>query len=101
MKRVEPRKAEDARTVSRPIRDDGDNGHHLSELTEADLSAILAGLQSMRDGDFSFRLPGAWTGLGGKIADCFNEIIISNERMAQELKRVGHVVGKEGKIKER
>lgn len=31
-----------------------------------DLSVILASLQTMRDGDFSVRLPGAWTGLAGK-----------------------------------
>ena len=31
-----------------------------------DLSIILAGLQTMRDGDFSVRLPGSWTGLAGK-----------------------------------
>jgi HAMP domain-containing protein/CheY-like chemotaxis protein/signal transduction histidine kinase len=73
----------------------------LAEITKADLGAILAGLQTMRDGDFSVRLPGVWTGVGGKIADTFNEIVIANQRMANELKRVGHVVGKEGKTKER
>src|SRR5439155_901564 len=83
------------------LRGDGANGHHTAELSEADLGAILVGLQTMRDGDFSVRLPGIWTGVGGKIADCFNGIIVANERMASELKRVGHVVGEEGKIKER
>src|SRR5712675_1319763 len=77
----------------------GDLG--FAEITKADLGAILAGLQTMRDGDFSVRLPGVWTGVGGKIADTFNEIVIANQRMAQELRRVGHVVGKEGKTKER
>jgi hypothetical protein len=33
----------------------------------SDLSVILASLQTMRDGDFSVRLPGSWTGLAGKI----------------------------------
>src|SRR5437764_839254 len=55
----------------------------------------------MRDGDFSVRLPGSWTGLEGKIADTFNEIVAANEQMAQELKRVGKAVGKEGKTRER
>ncbi len=55
----------------------------------------------MRDGDFSVRLPGAWTGLEGKIADTFNEIVSANEQMAQELKRVGKAVGKEGRTRER
>ena len=61
-----------------------------------DLSVILASLQTMRDGDFSVRLPGSWTGLAGKIADTFNDIVAANQQMAQELKRVGQVVGKEG-----
>jgi len=65
------------------------------------LVAILASLQSMRDGDFSVRLPGSWTGLEGKVADTFNEIVAANQQMAQELKRAGLVVGKEGKTRER
>ena len=47
------------------------------------------------------RLPGHWTGLEGKIADTFNEIVAANQKMAQELKRVGQVVGKEGKTRQR
>ncbi len=79
------------------------NGNSLlnSELIPADLSVILASLQTMRDGDFSVRLPGSWTGLGGKIADTFNSIVAANQQMAQELKRVGQVVGKEGRTRER
>jgi hypothetical protein len=37
------------------------------------------------------RLPGDQTGLDGKIADTFNEIVAANARLAAELKRVGHV----------
>jgi hypothetical protein len=59
-----------------------------------ELSELLGALQAVRDGDFSVRLPGDWTGLEGKIADTFNEIVASNERMAAELERVGTVVGK-------
>ena len=62
-----------------------------------DLRELLHALQRVRDGDFSARLPGDWTGLGGKIADTFNEIIATNGRMAQELERVGKVLGKEGR----
>ena len=65
------------------------------------LVAILQSLQTMKNGDFSVRLPVSWTGLPGKIADNFNEIVIANERMAFELKRVGQAVGKEGKTRER
>ena len=67
----------------------------------ADLALILESLQTMRDGDFSVRLPMAWTGLKGKVADTFNDIIAANERMAFELKRVGQSVGKEGRTRER
>jgi HAMP domain-containing protein/CheY-like chemotaxis protein/signal transduction histidine kinase len=66
-----------------------------------DLTIILASLQTMRDGDFTVRLPGTWVGLAGKVADTFNEIVAANQHMAQELKRVGQVVGKQGKTRER
>src|SRR5579864_9569545 len=75
------------------------NGKSLEQ--PADLSLILASLQTMRDGDFSVRLPGHWTGLAGKIADTFNEIVTANQHIAGELKRVGQVVGKEGRTRER
>ncbi len=78
------------------------NGHSNGAAgTFVDLRIILATLQAMRDGDFSVRLPGDWTGLEGKIADTFNEIVAANQMMAQELKRIGQVVGKEGKARER
>ena len=47
-----------------------------------DLALILASLQTMRKGDFSVRLPVAWTGIQGKIADTFNDIVAANEQMA-------------------
>ncbi len=66
-----------------------------------DLRVLLQGLEAVRDGDFSVRLPTDWTGLEGKIADRFNEIVALNEDMASEMARVGQVVGKEGKIRQR
>jgi len=66
-----------------------------------DLHLLLYGLQAISAGEFSVRLPGHWTGLEGKIADTFNEIVAANQKMAQELKRVGQVVGKEGKTRQR
>jgi HAMP domain-containing protein/CheY-like chemotaxis protein/GAF domain-containing protein len=65
------------------------------------MAAILQGMETMKNGDFSVRLPLVWTGLPGKIADQFNEIAMANERMASELKRVGQLVGKEGRTRER
>src|ERR1700692_1205127 len=79
------------------------NGHNAVEAAngDADLGVILASLQTMRDGDFSVRLPGYWTGLHGKIADTFNDIVFANQQMARELTRVGQAVGKEGRTRER
>src|ERR1700736_6988132 len=78
------------------------NGHaKAADGHPVDLPLILASLHSMCDGDFSVRLPGAWTGIAGKIADTFNDIVAANQQMARELKRVGQVVGKEGRTRER
>ncbi len=72
--------------------------HAQGELNGADfqLSHLLSALQAVRVGDFSVRLPGDQTGIAGKIADTFNEIVAANQRMAQQLEEVGHVVGREG-----
>ena len=102
MKRTEQRSAAEqpaATKISHAA--DGNGAVAAADISKADLGAVLAGLQMMRDGDFSVRLPGVWTGVGGKIADTFNEIAIANQRISQELQRVGLVVGKEGKTKER
>ncbi|HET6545302.1 MAG TPA: methyl-accepting chemotaxis protein, partial [Rhodanobacteraceae bacterium] len=55
----------------------------------------------MRDGDFACRLPADWDGLPGKLADTFNDIAAANQRMARELDRIGHAVGKQGKTRQR
>ncbi|MBC7819206.1 MAG: HAMP domain-containing protein, partial [Planctomycetaceae bacterium] len=73
----------------------------VSEVSAFDLAELLEALQSMRSGDFSVRLPGDWTELGGKIADTFNDIVAANARMAKELALVGQVVGKKGKAQQR
>ena len=66
-----------------------------------ELSALLGAMQAVQNGDFSVRLPGDWTGLHGKIADTFNEIVAANASMARELERVGTTVGKQGKTRQR
>ena len=102
MKRTEPSKTT-ATTMPDLKPNARSNGRTAveTEPVSADLSVILASLQTMRDGDFSVRLPGNWTGLAGKIADTFNDIVTANQQMAKELKRVGQVVGKEGRTRER
>ncbi len=62
---------------------------------------LLHALQAMRAGDFSVRMTGDHLGIEGKIADTFNEIVAANQRMAQQLERVGQVVGREGKTRQR
>ena len=48
---------------------------------EIDLKKLLRALQSVRDGDFTARLAPDQTGLGGKIADTFNEMVSCNQRL--------------------
>jgi signal transduction histidine kinase/CheY-like chemotaxis protein len=59
---------------------------------------LLRALQAMRDGNFSVRLPGDWTGMSGKIADTFNDIAAANERIAGELARVARETGTDGMV---
>ncbi|HLJ37483.1 MAG TPA: HAMP domain-containing protein, partial [Steroidobacteraceae bacterium] len=66
-----------------------------------DQRMLLRVLHAVRDGDFSVRLPSDKTGLAGKIADTFNEIVTSTERLAHELERAGQIVGKDGKTRHR
>ena len=72
------------------------NGHQPIEL-----SGLLHALQAKKVGDFSVRMPSDGIGLEGKIADVFNEIIAANQLMAKQLERVGQVVGREGKTRQR
>src|SRR6266508_3742838 len=68
---------------------------------ELDSRQLLTALVAFKRGDFSARLPDDWTGVAGKIADTFNEVIGTNQRLTQELERIVHVVGKEGRITQR
>src|SRR5262252_8223342 len=62
---------------------------------------LLHALQAVKVGDFSVRMAADQHGVLGKIADTFNEIAAANERMAQQLERVGQDVGRDGKIRRR
>src|ERR1700735_1667741 len=65
------------------------------------LTELLQALQAMRVGDFSVRMAGDRVGIMGKIADTFNDIVATNQRMAKQVERVGQVVGREGKTRQR
>jgi HAMP domain-containing protein/CheY-like chemotaxis protein/signal transduction histidine kinase len=77
------------------------NGEDPGALTEHSLTELLHALQAMRVGDFSARMAGDRVGLIGKVADTFNDIVATNQRMAQQLERVGQVVGREGRTRQR
>jgi HAMP domain-containing protein/CheY-like chemotaxis protein/signal transduction histidine kinase len=72
-----------------------------SHSSDAELHELLRVLTALRDGDFSVRVPGHWSGLVGKIADTVNDVVSANQSMAAQLERVGQVVGREGKTRQR
>ena len=64
--------------------------HTLQTLQEpatngSELTALLTALTALKKGMPGVRLPIEWTGVAGKVADAFNEVVEQNERMAQEL----------------
>ncbi len=66
-----------------------------------DTTELLNALVAFKNGDFSVRLPGDRTGVGGKIYDALNEIFEQNEQMTEEFARISNAVGKEGRITQR
>ncbi|MGH8603756.1 MAG: hypothetical protein ACREXR_13580, partial [Gammaproteobacteria bacterium] len=66
-----------------------------------ELEAILAGLTALKRGDTSVRLPLEWTGLSGKVARAFNDVVDSKARMPEKRERSRRAVGKEGGIQPR
>jgi signal transduction histidine kinase/HAMP domain-containing protein/ActR/RegA family two-component response regulator len=66
-----------------------------------DEAALLSVLADVENGDFTARMPLAWTGVAGKIADRLNNVIAANETLAIELAKVSRVVGKEGQLSHR
>src|SRR5690242_14250337 len=70
-------------------------------LSGNELSVLLQALTALKKGRSEVRLPSGWTGVAGKVADAFNEVVELNERMAEELARLSRVVGKEGRLSQR
>jgi HAMP domain-containing protein/CheY-like chemotaxis protein/signal transduction histidine kinase len=70
-------------------------------VVSLDRRQLLRALQHVRGGDFTVHLPGDWPGVDGEIAETFNEIVAANRKIASELKRIGEVVGQEGRTRER
>src|SRR5579859_3722175 len=65
------------------------------------LSALLEVLAAAKAGDFSVRAPVKGSGVERDVAVAVNELIEANDRMASEIKRVGRLVGRDGRINER
>src|SRR5690606_3425212 len=70
-----------------------------SAMGEEFSRTLLDAMIAFRDGDFTARLSPGLTGIDGKVADTFNEILAINERRARETARVSHAVGKAGELK--
>src|SRR2546430_5385045 len=70
-------------------------------LSATELNSLLAGLLALKKGRRGARLPLDWTGVAGKVADAFNDVVELNEKMAGELGRLSKTVGKEGKLAQR
>jgi signal transduction histidine kinase/HAMP domain-containing protein len=66
-----------------------------------DAEVLLNFLAQIKAGNSSARMPYEWTGVAGKIADGFNDVIIANEALGTELDRVSRVVGKQGELSQR
>src|SRR5688572_3737281 len=91
MGNVQPPKPPNGR--ARPAKGNGEVAMDPRELLRA--------LNALRKGDFSVRLPVDWSGVGGRVAETFNEVVELNERMATETDRVSRAVAKEGKLSQR
>lgn len=61
---------------------------------------LLNALMAMKKGNFSYRMPYDRTGMAGKVADTFNEIMDIQEALVSEVQTVAKVVGKEGIFRE-
>jgi HAMP domain-containing protein len=66
-----------------------------------DAHVLLDVLAQVKRGDFTARMPLAWTGVAGKVADGFNDVIIANQALGVELARIGSVVGAQGRLSQR
>ncbi|HXQ44092.1 MAG TPA: response regulator [Acidimicrobiales bacterium] len=66
-----------------------------------DANVLLNVLAGVKRGDFTARMPLEWTGVAGKVADGFNDIIIANQALGVELARISEVVGQQGRLSQR
>ena len=72
-----------------------------SAVESKQMTELLEALTALKRGKTGIRLPSEWTGLSGRVADAFNEVVEMNERMAGELAKLNRTVGREGRINQR
>ena len=70
-------------------------------IDEARLEELLGALRAVREGDFTARLSTRGSGPFSQLAAEFNELAAANQRMSNELVRVGRIIGREGRMTER
>jgi HAMP domain-containing protein/signal transduction histidine kinase/CheY-like chemotaxis protein len=101
-----------SRTGNRAARHDADgNGNGKAHRARAlaammadediDHRQLLSALTAFKRGDFSVRLPIHWLGVGGKVAEAFNDVADIMSQSTRDLNRISRLVGHEGKINER
>jgi methyl-accepting chemotaxis protein len=73
----------------------------VAAFSDSNAKNLLAALNGFKRGDFTVRLPEDWTGMPGKVADAFNELVERNGRLAEELERMSQSVGRQGRIDQR
>src|ERR1700693_264281 len=83
--------AQPRRKRRRESRSDSANGTWSEEDSRA--RALLNALTALNCGNVAVRLPLDWTGMEGKVANTFNEIVAANERTTQEIARLRQEVG--------
>ena len=66
-----------------------------------EMAAVLIALNALKRGNSSIRLPGEWTGLAGKIAEVFNDVVEQNQALHEEVARLSRVVGRQGRLNTR
>ncbi|QYR53307.1 hybrid sensor histidine kinase/response regulator [Lysobacter soyae] len=65
------------------------------------LEQLLEAMNAVKRGDFTVSLPAHWDGIEGMLANAFNEIVASDQQVANELERLGDLVGRQGRLRER
>ena len=78
------------------------NGKHLRRVRpdswDGKAAVLLDALLAVKKGDGTAKLPITWSGLSGKIAEAFNEVVELNVKTQTELARLSRVVEKPGSI---